>query len=127
MVPWLRNCLLIQGTCVQSLVRELRSHPPGATKAVWCSYQAHVPQLERRLHARKGPTCREQEPAQPRINQVFKSKISAKTRTRDLKGCSFQCVFTSPLIIPAAQNRRGYSSIERNPPTFAPKRLRLNG
>ena len=38
-VQWLRICLSTQETCVQSLVRELRSHMPHATKHTCPSYR----------------------------------------------------------------------------------------
>ena len=42
-IQWLRICLLMQGIHVQSLVKELRSHKPQATKPICCNCWGLVP------------------------------------------------------------------------------------
>ena len=72
MVQWLRDCLPMQGTQVQSQVRELRSH-------LLQSNSAHVPQPLSLSAARGSPcsTAREASPLQQRPNTT-KNKL-AKT------------------------------------------------
>ena len=76
MVQYLRICLAMQGTWVQSLTGELRSHVPQ-------SKQASSPQLESTYASKKDPEGHNQDPVHLRQSniQILKKK---KTKTSEL-------------------------------------------
>ena len=45
MIQWVRICLAMQGTCVQSLVGELRSHMPQEETPKCCIKRYHMLQI----------------------------------------------------------------------------------
>ena len=61
-LQWLRILLQMQEIWVQFLVKELRSHVPGATKPVCCNYLAHASELETLCTAMKDPALCNAEP-----------------------------------------------------------------
>lgn len=65
-VQWLRICLLVQGTLVRFLVGELRAYMPR-------SNEAHVLQLERRVHS-GALVPQPAEPACSRTNALHQGK-----------------------------------------------------
>ena len=56
MAQWLRICLPMQGTQVQSLVGEDPTFH-GATKPEHCNYEVHVPQPKRSLQTTMKSLC----------------------------------------------------------------------
>ena len=71
MVQWLRICLPMQGTRVQSLAGKLRSH-------VLQGNQACVLQLESLCTATTEPVCHSEDEAQPPKKKASKPLVSSK-------------------------------------------------
>ena len=87
-VQWLRDCLPMQGTQVQSLVRELRSH-------LLQSNSAHVPQLLSLSTAKRSPcsTAREasslqQSPNTTKNKQAKNPQSKTKQKNANISGTS---------------------------------------
>ena len=72
MVQWLRICLPMQGTRVQSLAGKLRSH-------VLQGNQACVLQLESLCTATTEPVCHSEDEAQPPKKKASKPLVSSKS------------------------------------------------
>ena len=107
MVQWLRDCLPMQGTQVQSQVRELRSH-------LLQSNSAHVPQPLSLSAARGSPcsTAREASPLQQRPNTT-KNKLAKTPKAKQNR--KMHTAGAHPQQCPAGGDRSSHGAPRTGP------------